>query len=329
MDRRTTIVRLTDAKGGAEGVLDTIKHYLHHCLGESVSTVVVFKRSSIRDMLKIAKKVRGIIHSSDVIISSSIWTSSLLGLFLSMAHANPVVVARESTDVIKRYKGLALIKYKVLYFFYLKDFKIVAQTKEMSQNLKKVGIVSTVINNPYDFKNLRFGDLDMIKKLNEPYILAVGRLIGIKGFDLLIKAFYNQNNVKTLKIIGDGPELSNLKSEVSPKHLSHRVEFLGYKSNPYPYMAAASICVISSRMEGFPNTLLEMIELNGHVLCTKCVEGVVDIPVISTCDASVASLAQGLIDVFNRPPVSEALRHSYLKENHSIVHFIEKLNIYV
>src|SRR5207302_638252 len=59
--------------------------------------------------------------------------------------------------------------------------------------------------------------------------LACGELIPRKGNDILIRAFVKAARSYpsiSLKIVGDGPELSNLKSQV-PNALTNRVVFAG------------------------------------------------------------------------------------------------------
>ena len=74
-----------------------------------------------------------------------------------------------------------------------------------------------------DFKNL-----EVLKNKNNFVILSAGKLIKIKGFDLVIKSFKFFNDKfenTTLKIIGSGPEEINLKKIVQKLGLENKVVF--------------------------------------------------------------------------------------------------------
>ncbi len=65
---------------------------------------------------------------------------------------------------------------------------------------------------------------------DERYILAVGRLVKRKGFDLAIRAFANVAKDFpdiSLVIAGDGPEVENLKSIADEVNLGSRIRLLG------------------------------------------------------------------------------------------------------
>lgn len=62
-------------------------------------------------------------------------------------------------------------------------------------------------------------------------ILAVGRLVPKKGFDVLIRALAGVPTDVRLKLVGDGPEEAALKALAAEVGVADRVEFLGAKSN--------------------------------------------------------------------------------------------------
>jgi glycosyltransferase involved in cell wall biosynthesis len=95
-----------------------------------------------------------------------------------------------------------------------------------------------------------------------PSLLAVGRLVPSKGYDMLLTALATLiETVSTvrLRIVGDGPERAKLVRQAEQLGLSDRVEFLGACSidEVRTEFARADLLVISSRDEGLPRTLLE------------------------------------------------------------------------
>jgi glycosyltransferase involved in cell wall biosynthesis len=88
------------------------------------------------------------------------------------------------------------------------------------------------------------------------HLLAVGRLVGDKGFDVLLKAMTMLEGVE-LRIAGDGPERAKLERLVREYGLEGRVALLGHCSDVPALMAAADLLVISSRNEGFSYVFAE------------------------------------------------------------------------
>ena len=55
------------------------------------------------------------------------------------------------------------------------------------------------------------------------------------------------------------------------------VVFLGWQSNPYPYMRRAGVFVLPSNYEGFPNAMLEAMACGVPVVATDCPHGPAEI----------------------------------------------------
>ena len=99
------------------------------------------------------------------------------------------------------------------------------------------------------------------KELSSPVkLVTVGSLIYRKGNDLLLKALgeLKEEDLEfVLKIIGDGPEREKLEGMAERLGLSSSVDFPGYISNPLPQIRESDLVVVPSRVDAFPNTLLE------------------------------------------------------------------------
>jgi len=93
----------------------------------------------------------------------------------------------------------------------------------------------------------------------EKIILYVGRLkVKQKRVDLLAdfwEKVYAYLPEWHFKIVGDGPYRSQLEEDINTKNLD-RIQLEGYQ-DPTPYFERASIFVMFSGFEGFPNVLLE------------------------------------------------------------------------
>ncbi|MGZ0172372.1 MAG: glycosyltransferase family 4 protein [Planctomycetales bacterium] len=122
-------------------------------------------------------------------------------------------------------------------------------------------------------------DLDLPPDRN--WFVAVGRLSYEKGFDRLVDAFARtaeQCPNWNLLIIGDGPEKSNLLDAADKLGLADRIHFPGWIESPWsaiPESATrlASIAVLPSRYEGFPNALLEAMSHGLASIAFDCESG--------------------------------------------------------
>ena len=91
-------------------------------------------------------------------------------------------------------------------------------------------------------------------------VFALGRVVPVKGFDLLVSAFEEAaRSGEHLVIAGDGPELSYLKRLAAHRDGAPRVHFLGRLDRPsvVAAMAAADLVVVPSRAEAFGIVALE------------------------------------------------------------------------
>jgi N-acetylgalactosamine-N,N'-diacetylbacillosaminyl-diphospho-undecaprenol 4-alpha-N-acetylgalactosaminyltransferase len=130
----------------------------------------------------------------------------------------------------------------------------------------------TVIGNPTDIEAIhRVSTLPPVFDLPEPYIVAVGRLVRQKGFDILIRAFSELADRKIhLVILGEGAERINLEQLARDAGVSDRVHLPGFVTNPWAIMKRARIFCLSSRMEGFGNVVPEAMALGLPVIVTDC-----------------------------------------------------------
>jgi len=108
-----------------------------------------------------------------------------------------------------------------------------------------------------------------------PVILAVGRLTKAKDYPTLLKAFSLISKKKNvyLIIIGEGEERKNLEELIDKLDISENIALLGFEENPYKYMKKASVFVLSSSREGFPNVLVEAMTCGLPVVSTDCSSG--------------------------------------------------------
>ncbi len=91
-------------------------------------------------------------------------------------------------------------------------------------------------------------------------LLAAGRLHPHKGFDLLIKAFQaiaGHFPEWDLIILGEGDSREALQDQIDAAGLASRISMPGRVGNVGEWYAQSDLYVLSSRVEGLSNTLLE------------------------------------------------------------------------
>lgn len=136
-----------------------------------------------------------------------------------------------------------------------------------------------VIHNPIDIEEIERLSKEKVDhpwlQSATPVIVSVGRLTRQKGYPFLLKAFSLARRELPcyLIILGEGedrPLLMTLSRELG---IEEAVQFLGFQSNPFKFMAKSSLFVLSSLYEGFPNVLLEAMALGLPIISTDCPSG--------------------------------------------------------
>lgn len=240
--------------------------------------------------------------TSQTLINGTLGLAKRIGLFQKAK-----IIVRESNSIFELLKGYKL---KIYATFYALGYKgsslVICQTDYMKDQLISAlpELTDTLniktIANPFNFEDITQKSGDVLPEFqNKRFLVAAGRLAPAKGFDLLIDAFAkikSEDEHLELIILGEGRDRQLLQDRVNIMGLTSSVHMPGYVQNVYAYFEKAQVCVLSSRIEGFPNVLLQMMSQNTKVVATLSAGGISEIPGIFTCETeNVEALKENIV----------------------------------
>lgn len=144
--------------------------------------------------------------------------------------------------------------------------------KDLVENIGVRNAHIEVIFNYIDVETIR----DLSQQQNshvptEPFAIYVGRRSSAKRLDVLLRAWKIAGlPYKMVLLTRPSPALEKL---IDKEAIADRVTVVGFQKNPYPWIRAAEMLVLSSDREGLPNVLLEALWLNTKVVSTDCPSG--------------------------------------------------------
>lgn len=239
------------------------------------------KLAKITNLMRRAVRVRKLKQRMKPVIAYSFGPSANMVNALSKTSLTSVFLG------LRGYQDVADDPKMKLYV--RKADRIICCSKEIEAIVQeKYGYLQTAtLYNPYDAEGITELSKEKVTDLpwkmedeDRPRILiGVGRDDPIKGFWHLIKAFYLvQKEIPQMRLIimGDG-SFEQAKSLVSELQLEQKVYFPGVRKNPYKYLAASEMFLLSSYTEGFPNVLVEAMILGRPLISTDCRTGPAEI----------------------------------------------------
>lgn len=219
----------------------------------------------------------------------------------------------EITKIQRPYKSKIMIK--LMSWLYPKAEGVIAVSHGIATDLKKyINCDIKVLYNPVitaDISKLSkdFPECTWLINKEKPVFIAIGRLEPQKNFSFLLQAFalaLEQIDARLI-IIGEGSLQQQLESEIISLNIQNKCKLLGYKSNPYSYLANSDVFILSSIFEGLPTVLIEALECNTNIISTDCPSGPAEIlengkwgVLIPVND--IQALSKAMIDIIQKKP---------------------------
>ena len=195
-------------------------------------------------------------------------------------------IARIDNTLSMKYKGiLSSIEWKTNKHLLPFADSIICVSHGVEEDLKTIApnlmhLVKTIWNPVADSEVLQKSQapLDhpwLFGENHIPVVLSVGRLIQVKNQSMLLKALADIIKIKPVRLIilGEGPDEKLLKQLACEMKIDRFVDFLGFRDNPFSYMAKSQVFVLSSYYEGLPSVLVEAMACGTPIVSTDCPSG--------------------------------------------------------
>ncbi|MBU3180279.1 glycosyltransferase family 4 protein [Clostridium psychrophilum] len=203
------------------------------------------------------------------------------------------------------------------------------------------------LSNSFNFGEINKANIISKKKfefknnipINKYVFGYIGRLIDLKGIDLLIESFnlfQQKHDNSILIIVGDGDQKYNLVNLVTKYNLSTKIYFIGYTRDIYNWLNIFDAFILSSKREGLPLTIFEAMAMKKIAISTS-VGGIPELIKnkyngILIEDRNPQLLMNAMEYVYENKNEAKAIvenAYNHLRLNYSITDYINTLqNIY-
>ena len=256
-----------------------------------------------------------------LIICSQFYANIIIIIACLFARYKNKLILSERVPVNENLKNISFFKRIVLKilikFLYSNADHIICNSYGTKYELDKLtkGVSSTVIYNPVlskkidDLSVAKISDYEFEKDC--VYLVTVSRISYEKNISDMIDIISSLNTEKKFKllIIGEGPYLSKLKEKVNLLELTTKIEFLGFKNNPYKYLSKCDIYLSTSKFEGLGNSIIEALHFGLNVISYNSPGGVSEV------------LSNGkygkLVDINSKLQFKNYLYENLLKKNNN------------
>lgn len=272
--RSLLFISPTLSVGGAERVLTMVANDLvddfdvsfviingndqRYSLHTDISSIILNRPKLIFAIWEIVKQIKT--KNPDVVIGSATHVNVVLIIVRWFFRLRYRILIRESSipSVMSKYRRRRFSILILAKLLYRHADKIICQSQDMSADIQKLCKISrnkiTVIPNPLDISSLpkkTKSDNNVLQLVN------VARFVPAKGHMRLMEVIKGVSRPVKLRLVGDGPLLTNVRLLVQKWGLSEKVQFEGNHFPPYKFLQTSDIFIQASFVEGFPNAALE------------------------------------------------------------------------
>lgn len=267
-----SILTFERAEAKTYGIHPAIKVWWLDLLGRSTHVM----EGLSRNFRRIRSLRRAIRESNPDVIVSFIDQTNVLTLLATRGLGKPIVISERAVPMHGGIGRMWTFLCRVCYPF--ADVLVCPTRASLAGFQAMTRVRGVAIGNPVIVPvGMTF---QKNSKASGNVLMAMGRLVQEKGFDLLLQAFAQiaeKHPGWSLTIIGDGPLRAELQEGGRALKLDGRVHFAGQLADPFPLLRTADLFVFSSRFEGFGMALAEAMACGLPVVSFDCPEGPRDI----------------------------------------------------
>ena len=226
------------------------------------------------------------------------------------------LICRESTNVFVRFSGLRLMIFRAVYRGYSRSIDLlICQTVGMKRQLleSRMSIFTrlnlSVLRNPINLRPQFVGDNRFyIKKSktmddsNSVRIVLVARVSRVKDVLFALHVLYILKYSKKLDChltivgeIGDTIYYTELLDYININEMNLDVTFTGQLPYTETAILESDVCILTSKVEGFPNVLLEYMKANKFIVSSRCFDSYIEYNKVIFVN-SAEEMAQNIFD---------------------------------
>lgn len=264
-----TLITLDD---GSVPPFFTLSEQICHCTLRVLQDSPTWWHAIFNNLIRIRRLRKTIEDNHPDAVISLLDTTNVLTLVATRGLRIPVIVAEHIDPAQYQIKPIwnALRRF----FYPFADSVVVLTHRALAFFPASITARTVVIPNPVIKPSL-----DKPETLSLPHgnrIVALGRLVKQKGFDLLLEAFSQLSERYQdwyLVILGEGPERPILEAQCRQLGLQKRVFLPGQVPYPEAVLSHSALFVLPSRFEGFPMALCEAMACGLPVIAADCPTG--------------------------------------------------------
>lgn len=176
-----------------------------------------------------------------------------------------------------------------------KGFRDFQEAKNCYEKYDKIICVSNTVKQIFlDVSDIKQGNVDVLYNTNETEdiikrskevvddikfsndiinICSVGKVIEKKGYYRLAqvhKKLMNEGFNHNIYIIGIGEDEQRIRNYLKENNLEDSYKLIGFRDNPYKYVAKSDLFICSSYREGFSTAVTESLVVGTPVVSTLC-----------------------------------------------------------
>lgn len=268
----TTLAKELANRGNEVSIISLEKRPQFYQVAENVHLFKYDNNNSKNANIKDMRDIKSHMKKSNADISISFLNRcNLLVLMAGMFTKRKIVVCDRNNPL----KEHSLPVFWLSSLIYLRANRVMVQTNQIKSFYwkclqKKIEVIENPIDTEYLDSQLEEG----VER--EKVILSMGRLEKQKDFKTLINAFTKiaaKYPDWRLKIFGHGDMKDELQTLIDSNKMENQITLCGRTQKPYNEMRKASIFVLSSFYEGFPNVLCEAMYAGDLCISSDCVSG--------------------------------------------------------